>query len=177
MQKGAEVGKVSNELEDETNIDNYLTGPQIYFLSPHHTFSKGLSFPPQFYHTYTFTFCCFPKTLIHSFIKINLFIYFWLHWVFIAVHRLSLVAASRGTLHCGARASHCSGFSSLQSMGSRRTGFSSCGTQAQWLWCTGLLASWHVGSSRTRARIRVPCIGRRILNHCDTREVPLIHSL
>ena len=26
------------------------------------------------------------------------------------------------------------------------------------------------GSSRTRARTRVPCIGRRILNHCVTRE-------
>ena len=27
-------------------------------------------------------------------------------------------------------------------------------------------------SSRTRAQTRVPCIGRRILNHCTTREVP-----
>ena len=32
-------------------------------------------------------------------------------------------------------------------------------------------SSRHVGSSRTRARTRVPCIGRRILNHCTTREV------
>ena len=29
-----------------------------------------------------------------------------------------------------------------------------------------------MGSSRSRARTRVPCIGRRILNHCATREVP-----
>ena len=29
----------------------------------------------------------------------------------------------------------------------------------------------HVGSSRTRAQTRVPCIGRQILNHCATREV------
>ena len=29
-----------------------------------------------------------------------------------------------------------------------------------------------MGSSRTRARTRVPCIGRRILNHCATREAP-----
>ena len=28
----------------------------------------------------------------------------------------------------------------LQSMGSRSTGFTSCGTQAQWLWHTGLVA-------------------------------------
>ena len=35
----------------------------------------------------------------------------------------------------------------------------------------GLVAPWHVGSSRARARTRVPCIGRRILNHCATRQV------
>ena len=29
-----------------------------------------------------------------------------------------------------------------------------------------------MGSSRTRARTCVPCIGRRILNHCTTREAP-----
>ena len=40
----------------------------------------------------------------------------------------------------------------------------------QYLWCTGLVAPWHVGSFRTRARTRVPCVGRRILNHCATRE-------
>ena len=38
---------------------------------------------------------------------------------------------------------------------------------------TGLVAPRHVGSSRTRARARVPCIGRQILNHCATREVPV----
>ena len=35
----------------------------------------------------------------------------------------------------------------------------------------GLVAPWHVGSSRSRARTRVPCIDRQILNHCTTREV------
>ena len=29
-----------------------------------------------------------------------------------------------------------------------------------------------MGSSRTRDQTRVPCIGRRILSHCATREVP-----
>ena len=45
---------------------------------------------------------------IFSFLFINLFIllinfYFWLHWVFIAVCRLSVVVASRGysSLQCG----------------------------------------------------------------------------
>ena len=40
------------------------------------------------------------------------------------------------------------------------------------MWLTGLVAPWHVGSSQTRARTRVPCIGRQILNHCATREAP-----
>ena len=30
----------------------------------------------------------------------------------------------------------------------------------------GFVAPQHVGSSRARARTRVTCIGRRILNHC-----------
>ena len=84
------------------------------------------------------------------------FIYFGLRWVFVDACGLSLVVASGG-------------FSLwwlllLRSTGSRRAGFSSCGT-------TGLVAPRHVGSSRTRARTCVPCIGRRILNHCATREV------
>ena len=62
----------------------------------------------------------------------------------------------------------CTGFSSwwlllLRSTGSRREGFSSCSTWTQWLWRTGLVAPWHVGSSWTRDRTRVPCIGRRSL--------------
>ena len=112
------------------------------------------------------------------------FIYFWLRWVFVAACRLSLVVASRGYSLL-----RCTGFSLrwlllLRSMGSKCTGFSSCGTWAQQLWLagsraqvqelwhTGLVAPRHVGSSRTRARTRVPCIGRWILNHCATREVP-----
>ena len=60
-----------------------------------------------------------------------LFIYFWLCWVFIAVYGLSLVVASGGYSSL-----RCAGFSLwwlllLQSMGSRRVGFSSCGTRAQ----------------------------------------------
>ena len=42
--------------------------------------------------------------------------------------------------------------------------------QAQQLWLTGPAAPRHVGSSQTRARTYVPCIGRQILNHCATRE-------
>ncbi|XP_049550689.1 putative tetratricopeptide repeat protein 41 isoform X4 [Orcinus orca] len=42
--------------------------------------------------------------------------------------------------------------------------------QAQRPWLTGPAAPRNVGSSRTRAQTRVPCIGRRTLNHCATRE-------
>ena len=69
--------------------------------------------------------------IIFTFLKIYLFIYFWLCWVFVAAHELSLVAASRGYSLLW-----CSGFPLLwllllQSMGSRHVGFSSCGTWAQ----------------------------------------------
>ena len=57
--------------------------------------------------------------------------YFWLHWVFVAVRGLSLVAASGGYSSL-----RCAGFSLpglllLRSTGSRCVGFSSCGTRAQ----------------------------------------------
>ena len=115
--------------------------------------------------------------------KFIYFIYFWLRWVFVAARGLSLVAVSGGYSSL-----RCAGFSLrwlllLRSTGSRRAGFSSCGTwaqqlwlegsraKAQQLWRTGFIAPQHVGSSRARARTRVPCVGRRILNHCTTREV------
>ena len=45
---------------------------------------------------------------------------------------------------------------------------SNCGSR------TGPVAPRHVGSSQTRARTRVPCIGRQIPNHCATREALLL---
>ena len=114
---------------------------------------------------------------------IYLFIYFWLRCVFVAVCRLSLVAASGGYSLL-----RCAGFSLWWLLLLWSTlqvhGFSSCGmwaqqlwlagsrAQAQQLWHTGLVAPRHVGSSQIRARTRGPCIGRLILNHCTTREVP-----
>ena len=53
----------------------------------------------------------------------------------------------------------------LQSMGSRRAGFCSCGMRAQ-----SLRSMWDF--PRTRDQTRVPCIGRWIVIHCATREVP-----
>ena len=72
-------------------------------------------------------------------------------------------------LCCGAQASPCAGFSccGAWAIGTQASvvvahSLSSCGTRAQLL--------WHVGSSQTRVQTRVPCIGRRIFNHCATRE-------
>ena len=39
-------------------------------------------------------------------------------------------------------------------------------------WCTGLVALWHVGSSRIRGRTHVSCIVRWILYHWATKEAP-----
>ena len=36
----------------------------------------------------------------------------------------------------------------------------------------GPVAPRHAGSSQTRARTRVPCIGRQTPNYCATREAP-----
>ena len=75
------------------------------------------------------------------FFKINLFIlffYFWLLWAFVAVHGLSLVAASKG--YCSLR---WAGFPFqwlllLRSTVSRHVGFSSCGTWASVVVARGL---------------------------------------
>ena len=73
------------------------------------------------------------------FLKFIYFIYyFWLHWVFIAARGLSLVTASGGYSLL-----RCEGFSLrwlllLWSKGSRRAGFSSCGTRASVVVARGL---------------------------------------
>ena len=96
------------------------------------------------------------------------FIYFWLHWVFAATHRTSLVAKSRGYSLVG------SGYSLIV------VGFSCCGAWAlghgfqQW-WCMGLVALWHVEFSWTRDRTCVPSIGQKIFNCWITREVHMFY--
>ena len=124
--------------------------------------------------------------LLSFFLIYFIFIYFWLCWAFVAARGLSPVAESGG--HSSLQ---CTGFSLrwlllLQSMGSRCTGFSSRGVQAQQLWLAGSRAQarqlWpmgpvalrHMGSSWTRARTHVPCVGRQTPNHCATREALVV---
>ena len=73
------------------------------------------------------------------------------------------------TLHRGARASHYRGLSCCRAQAPE--------AQAQQLWLTGLAAPRHVGSSQTRARTRVTCTGRQILNYCATREARIFLKL
>ena len=86
---------------------------------------------------------------------------FWVLWVFVAVYGLSLAVSSAG-FSCGAWAPG----SRLQKL---RLAVSR--TWAQYLWHAVLFALPDVDSSPTRDRIRVPSIGKKILNCCTIREV------
>ena len=127
---------------------------------------------------------CLTRFVFFCFLFFNLFIFGCIGSLLLCAGFLSLRRAG-STLRCGEWACHCGGFSccgaralgmrasvvvarGLSSCGSRalKHRLSSCGAQAY--------ASWHVGSSRTRDRTCVPCIGRRILNHCATGEVPVL---
>ena len=71
-------------------------------------------------------FCSGPKTAIKKKSLIYLFIYLWLCWVFFAVRRLSLVAASQGYSSLW-----CTGFSLQWLLLLWSTGSSSRSTRAQ----------------------------------------------
>ena len=125
------------------------------------------------------TLCCLslPDTLesinviyfffLFFFCFFYLFIYLFIYLFMAALGlRFCARAFSRcgkwgATLHRGARASHHRGLS---------CGAQAPDAQAQQPWLTGPVAPRHAGSSQTRARTRVPCIGRQTLNHCATRE-------
>ena len=117
-----------------------------------------------------------------SFFKIFSYLFIWLLWVFVAAHGLSLVAASGGYSSL-----RCAGFSLrwlllLRSTGSRRMGLSSCSTcglsscGSQALECR-FSCSTACGIFPDQGWNPVPRVGRRILNHCNTREVPRIWFL
>ena len=74
------------------------------------------------------------------------------------MHGLSLFAASRGY--------------SLAFMHGLLIEMASLGAQRR---LTGLAVLRHVGSSQSRGRTCVPCIGKQILHHWITREVLIIY--
>ena len=71
--------------------------------------------------------------------------FYWLNWIFIAAHEVSLVKVGGS--------------------------YSSLDAQALHSWASALqLMVRHVGSSQTRDQTHVPCIGIQILIHCTTKE-------
>ena len=74
---------------------------------------------------------------------IILFIYLLLYWVFAVCMGFSLAAVSGASLCCGAQVSHCGGLS-----------------------CWDM---WNLPGLGIKPS--VPCVGRRVLIHCATREV------
>ena len=105
---------------------------------------------------------------LYFFFLIFIFIYLFILFIYGCVGSSLLcegfpqLRQAGATLHCGAQASHYRGLSRCRAQAPD--------AQAQQLWLTGPVAPRHVGSSQTRARTHVPCIGRQILNHCTTRE-------
>ena len=129
-----------------------------------------------------YTFTRPTPTIYMSFVC--LFVYlFWLCQVFIAAHSLSLVSASRGWLLLSSKL-RCEGFSlwwvlccRAQALGLsvfnhcgewvlQRFSFSRCGTLAQLL-----LSMWDLPGPGIEPMSSG--IGRQILNHWPTREVPV----
>ena len=106
--------------------------PYPYFTSPSLPLPTGNHYFVLYIHEsvcfiiYVRLFCILFKNLF-----IYLFIYFWLGWVFVAVHRFSLVSESGGysLLRCVGFSLRC--LLLLRSTSSRHAGFSSCGSQAQ----------------------------------------------
>ena len=105
----------------------------------------------------------------------------WILWFIVccdcvgsfAAGGLSLAVGSGAALSLRSAASSCSYFSCC---GARAVGSRASVVQhvAQRLWLMGTAhgcAPHHVGSSPTRDRTRVPCIGSWILNHWTTRKV------
>jgi len=78
--------------------------------------------------------------------------YFWLCLGFVAARELSRVAASQASPPVVVHGLLTQGLLLLQSLGSRCTGFSSCGHG-------GLVAPHHMGSSWTRDRTCISCLG------------------
>ena len=107
--------------------------------------------------------------------KTSTFIYFWLHWVFIAACGLSLVAVRRGYSLLW-----CMGFllqwfillrSMTQALNAQASVVETRSLSSRSVWA--LVALKHVESSHTTDWTHVPCIGSQIHIHCTTREVSI----
>ena len=140
-----------------------LTLPSAVYLLISVEIALWLEFLPSL--TCLFSLFIYSATgrLVNPFIIIP--ITFWLHWVFIATHSLSLVVESRGALVLW-----CTGSKTWASVVTSQV--LECGSVvvAHRLSC----APQHVGSSQNRDWTNVPRIGRWVFIHCTIKEVQLI---
>ena len=124
--------------------------------------------------------CCLNSVPVLSSITVrphSFFFFFFYIYLFLFLAVLGLRFCARAFSSCGERGplltavrrplTIAASLAAEHRLQTRR--LSSCGSR-------GPAAPQHVGSSQTRARTRVPCIGRQILNHCATREAPRPHS-
>ena len=110
------------------------------------------------------TFAKYAQSILFSSTKTCLQgkLFFWLCWVFFAARTFSSCRV-RWLSSCGTWVSHWGDFCcAAQALGG----------WAHWLWHAGLVASQHEETFWTRNWTHVPCIGRQILIHWTTREVP-----
>ena len=70
----------------------------------------------------------FFEKLMRKSLFLKIFVYFWLHWIFIAVCRFSLVAASGGYSTVAVYRLLIAVASCYRAQDLRRMGFSSCGS-------------------------------------------------
>ena len=109
---------------------------------------------------------------IHAYSCIHIylpfFFFFLLCWVFVSMHRLSLVAVSSGYSSVAVRSLLIAGASPVAAHGL-------WGTWASVVVHVGFIAPWFVETSWTRDQTHVPCTGWWILNHWITREVLYTH--
>ena len=94
------------------------------------------------------SFFFFFKFSPFTFLFMYIFIYFWLHWVFIAAHGFYLVAENRVSFLVAVHGLLLA--EAFFFLWGTYLGMQASVAAAHGLWCTGLVAPWHVGSSWTR---------------------------
>ena len=140
--------------------------------------SKPIQIPPS--HRLLPPFPQFPGKCVRFFdvVKIYLFIFFCLHWDFVAARGLSLVVASEGYFLAVVLGLSVAVASLVMEQGLYSTGsvvvVLGLPVAMASLVDRGFVALWHMRSSQTMDRTCVPCIGRQILNHWTTREAPVL---
>ena len=122
--------------------------------------------------------CAYLKRLLPFFFFLMLFLSAYILFMYVCVYvcmaLLGLRFCARAFSSCGKRGPLLIAVRGPLTIAASRCRAQAPDAQAQWLWLTGRVAPRHVGSSQTRARTRVPCTGRQILNHCATREARLL---